>query len=176
MSNISEVHSAGVRAAVGDRCMSKVTLAINAGAAATVKTTGAATYIIGGVFYTKAALAAQSIAATHRFDGEAVSAADPAYVQPAGTTVIYVVALNAAGTVAVVQGSYAGQSITYANDKSKVLVGAGGIPKLPAGYVPIGAIKVATANAATFTPGTTALDAADVTATYFDLAILPASL
>lgn len=176
MSRLSEIQAAAVRDALGNRCNTKATLAINVGGAATVKTTGTTTYTIGGVLYSKAALSAQSIAVTHRFDGSAVSTADAAYVQPAETTVVYVVALKADGTVAVVQGSYAGQSITFAADKSKVLTGTGGIPALPSGYVAIGAIKVATAAATTFTPGTTALDAAGVTATYYDLALLPVSL
>ena len=97
-------------------------------------------------------------------------------MQPVLTTAYYVIALDAAGTVAVVQGSYAGQAITFANDLSKVLIGTGAIPDEPAGYTAIGVIKVALAGAATFTPGTTALDAANVTATYFDVAILPATL
>ncbi|WOB06471.1 hypothetical protein [Piscinibacter gummiphilus] len=172
---ISEIASAALKAMFNNRTCTKATLAINAGGAATVRTTGATIYLIDGVYYTKAALAAQSIAVTHRFNGDAVTTADPAYVQPQNSTVIYVLALNAAGTVAVVQGSYAGQAITFSTDLSKVFTGAGGVPNLPAGYVPFGAIKVVT-GATTFTPGTTLLDAANVTATYFDLAHLPESL
>lgn len=89
---------------------------------------------------------------------------------------VYVLALNSAGTLAVVQGSYAGQSITYKADKSKVLTGNGGVPALPAGYCPIGAIKVKTAAATTFTPGTTPLDAAGLTVNFIDLSQLPLTL
>jgi len=113
---------------------------------------------------------------THRFDGKPVTVADPAYVQPINTTVIYVLALNAAGTVAVVQGTYAGQQITYGSDLSKIVTAGGGVPNLPAGYTAIGAIKVVTNGVATFTAGTTALDAAGLTVTYSDLALLPVSL
>lgn len=176
MSDLSKLTARDLLNAIGTRCMTKITLAINAAGAATVKSTGAINYTIGGVFYTVAALAAKAMTITHRADGSAVTTADPAYVQPAETTVVYVLAVNSAGTVAVVQGSYAGQSITYKVDKSKVLTGTGGLPALPAGYCPIGAVKVKTAAATTFTPATTALDAAGLTVTFTDLSQLPLTL
>ena len=176
MSDLSKISIQDVINALGGMCLTKGVLAINAASAATVKTTNALTYGVGGVLYTKAALAAQSIAPTHRFDGKPVTVADPAYVQPINSTVVYVVALNAAGTVAVVQGTYAGQQVTYGSDLSKIVTAGGGLPTLPAGYTPIGAIKVATNGSTTFTPGTTLLDAAGLTVTYSDLALLPVSL
>lgn len=176
MSRISTLASDSLRKVLGNRCHTKATLAINAGGAATIKTTGATIYSIGGVLYTKAALSAQSLAVTHRLDGTPVTTAEPAYVQPAGTTVIYVVALNAAGTVAVVQGSYKGQAVTFKPDLTKIWTGNGDIPEEPSGYTAIGAVKVTTAPATTFTPGTTVLDAAGITATYFDVSVLPETL
>lgn len=176
MSSIGNDSSAVDRKIHGNYCATKATLAINAGGAATVKTTGTTSYCIDGVFYNKSALSAQSIAPTHNCFGETVGGNQPAaYVQPANTTVFYVVSLNAAGTVAISQGSYVGQQIAYPYDLSKVLTGAGGLPVEPEGYTAIGVIKVATGNV-TFTPGTTALDAANVTATYYDVSRLPASL
>lgn len=176
MSRISSLASASLRRVLGNRCHTKATLAINAGGAATIKTTGATIFSIGGVLYSKAALSAQSFAVTHRFDGTPVTAAEPAFVQPALTSVVYVVALNSAGTVAIVQGSYLGQSITFKPDLSKIMTGDGDIPEEPAGYTAIGLVKIDTAAATTFTPGTTLLDAAGITATYFDVAVLPDSL
>ena len=44
---------------------------------------------------------------------------------------------------------------------------------MPEGYTPIGIIKIAPTVAATFDPGTTALDAANVNATYFNVSTLP---
>ncbi len=85
-------------------------------------------------------------------------------------------ALKKDGTVAVVQGSYSGQSVTFMPDLSKIMTGNGDIPDEPNGYTAIGAIKVATAAATTFTPGTTLLDAVGITATYFDVSVLPESL
>lgn len=176
MSSLKNIASAALRNLIGGLCLTKSTLAINLGGAATVKTTSAITYLVGGLIYTKAALAAQSIAVTHDEDGIAVANGLAAYVQPINTTVIYVIALNAAGTVAVVQGSYAGQVQSYPDDLSRVNTGAGGVPSEPEGYTAIGAIKVVTNGVATFTPGTTALDAAGLTVTYHDVGILPATL
>ena len=102
MSDLSKLSARDLLNAIGTRCMTKITLAINAGGAATVKSTGAIVYTIGGVLYTIAALAAKAITVTHRADGSAVTTADPSYVQPAETTVTYVLAVDAAGSVAVV--------------------------------------------------------------------------
>ncbi len=176
MSNMSLTSDASLRKLLGNVCMTKATLAINAGGAATVRTTGTTSYLVGGLFYSKAALAAQSLAITHDEKGRPVAEGLAAYVQPINTTVIYVIALNAAGTVAVVQGSYAGQVQNYPRDLSRVETGVGGVPQVPEGYTPIGAIKVVTNGVATFTPGTTALDAAGLTVTYHDAAILPLAL
>jgi hypothetical protein len=176
MSALKDIQNGELRKALGNFCLSKITLAINAAAAATVKSTGAINYAIDGVQYTKAALAAQSIAITHDCFGNAVGGNNLSeYTQPAGVTAYYLVCLNAAGTVAVVQGNYNGQALAFPNDLSKVLTGDGSIPKEPDGYVAVGMFKVATANAATFDPATTALDAADVTVTYYDLARIPAT-
>ncbi|MEO8296344.1 MAG: hypothetical protein ABI574_00910 [Burkholderiales bacterium] len=176
MSRLTAAAGAALRALIGNFCFTKITLAINAASAATVKSTGAIVYTIGGLFFTKSALAAQSIAVTHRLFGEPVTVADPAFVQPSGTTVFYVLSLNAAGTVAVSQGSYAGQAVTYAGDLSRIVTGDGDLPEEPAGYTAIGVLKVATTGGATFTPGTTALDAANVAVTYYDVATLPETL
>lgn len=170
MSRTSDLLQAAVRELIANRCYVKATLAINAGSAATVKNTGAIIYSVDGIMYTKAALSAQSIAVTHNYTGTTGGA----YVQPANTTVIYVLALDASGNVAVVQGTYAGQDLSQ-RSMGATAKGTGAIPDAPAGYTPVGAIKVAT-GAVTFTAGTTALDAASVTATYFDLAVLPSSL
>lgn len=175
MSTLNESGHAGNRRLIGNQCLSKITLAINAGSAATIKNTGAIVYAIGGVLYTKTALSAQSFAVTHGPFGAAVAAGPAAYVQPANTTVFYVVSLDASGNVAVSQGSYLGQTITFANDLSKVWTGNGAIPVEPDNFTAIGVVKIVT-GATTFTPGTTALDAANVTATYYDVMVLPPSL
>lgn len=176
MTTLAKINDVGLRRAIGDRCYSKATLAINLAGAATIKSAGATTYTVDGIFYSKAALAAQSIAVTHNLFGFAVSGAGAsgpaAYVQPANSTVIYVIALKADGTVGVVQGGYNGQSVTLPG--GVVMVSKGEVPEVPVGYTPIGTLKVVT-GATTFTPGTTLLDAANVTVTYTDVSLLPAT-
>lgn len=176
MSSLFNILSADVRKVLANRCLTKATLAIDTGGAATIRTTGATIYSVNGVLYSKAALSAQSMAVTHDCFGNLVAVGVAAYVQPTNTTVFYVISVNAAGTVAVSQGCYAGQTLTFANDLSKIYTGIGDIPTEPAGYTAIGVIKVAPTAAVTFTPGTTALDVANLNATYFDIDVLPVSL
>jgi hypothetical protein len=176
MSSVSQIISADVRKALLNRCQSKSTLAINAGGAATVKTTGPTIYTVDGVQYSKASLAAQSLVPTHDAYGNPVATGIAAYVQPVGTTVFYVVSLDKTGAVAISQGSYAGQAQVFPNDLGRINIGNGLTPVEPAGYTAIGVVKVAPTVAATFTPGTTLLDAANVNATFYDVAILPPTI
>jgi len=76
------------------------------------------------------------------------------YVQPASTTVYYVIGAIAAGTVKVVQGTYDNQDITLAS--GYVGKGKSVIPDAPDGFVPVAVIKVASGSS-TFTVGTTSL-------------------
>lgn len=172
MSKISDLTGQALRDLIGNMSYSKAVLAINAASAATVKTTGALAFSINGVQLTKAALAAQSIAITHTDDGRV---AGNSYVQPALTTVYYTLGVNAAGTISVTQGTYAGQ-LLISGQAGSSYAGDGSVPNAPAGYVPFGVMKVATGAATTFTPATTLLDAALVTVTYFDVAVMPAGL
>lgn len=175
MSNLATITNADLREALGSMVFNKAVLAINAASAATVKTTNAYTYSVDGVMLSKAALAAQAITPTHDCMGNPVASGVAAYVQPANTTVYYVLSLDASGNVYVSQGSYAGQVQAFPNDLSRTNLGAGGIPVEPKNVnaTAVGLLKVAT-GAVTFTPGTTALDAANVTATYYDINMLPA--
>lgn len=171
--------NAGQRELIGTANFTKGGLAINAASAATVKTTATVTYSIGGVLYSKAALSAQSIAVTHGANGLPVAAANgnPAYVQPINSTVIYLVGLDAAGNVSLTQGAYAGQVMSFNGNLAKRVTDVdGGVPTPPANVAVIGAFKVVTNGSATFTPGSTALDAAGVSVTYYDLQVLPAAL
>ena len=161
---------------MGNMSLAKPVLAINAAGAATVKTTNALVFTVDGIQYTKAALAAQSLAPTHDSRGN-----PGVYVQPENTTVYYTLAVNKAGAIAVVQGSFAGQrygidptvGVGSGANMGTSYIGDGSVPDAPDGYTPFGLIKVVTGNVK-FTPGTTLLDAANVTATYFDIGVLPA--
>lgn len=176
MSRLSDVNNA-VRTLLGNVTLAKAVLAINAGGAATVKTTSAIPYTVDGIHYSKALLAAQSIAVTHDWRRQPGGA----YVQPAGTTVYYTLGLDKTGAVCVVQGSYAGQKwgtdptlgLGNGSNMGTSYQGTGDLPDVPDGFTAFGIMKVTTSGAATFTPGTTALDAANVAVSYFDVCLLP---
>ena len=112
-------------------------------------------FAIAGIQYYKANAASTAITA--------------AATQPLLTKCIYLVCLDASGTLSTVKGKE-----ILASD---LLNGARVIdwPDVPAGKCAIGAFKISLANAATFTAGTTALNATDVTATYYDFLNVPTS-
>jgi len=78
-------------------------------------------------------------------------------VQPVGTTRYYLLGLTAAGASSVTTGT------------------ATALPDCPAGVCPVGYVKIVTDATHTFTPATTLLDAAGVTATYVDLSCAPSA-
>jgi hypothetical protein len=147
----------------GYRNMTAAVLAINAASAATFKTTNAYVYLSDGLFKAKTALAAQAFTAGHA-------------VQAIGQTMYYAVGLDSAGAVTTYQGapaSAAAISAALANGQSATSV-PGSVPDVPNGITAVGLIKVVTTSAA-FTPGTTALDAAGITVTFYDIALLPSA-
>ena len=182
MSRLDDLNHAAIRA-LGSRSLNSAALAINAAGAATFKTTATINYAIDGVFYSKAAFSAQAFPAT-------------TYTVKQGYSTMFLVYVDASGSVGVAQGVPFAQETDPADGVTKnrayrVLpsnlpggastIEKGGylrlqnsplIPDLPDGCAPVGVIKVVT-GAATFTPATTALDAANVTATYFDVSTLP---
>ena len=177
---LSQMPAAALRL-LGYAVLSKVTLAINAAAAATIKT-AAFTYIIDGIQKTQAALAAQVLTPI---------AGSAFYVQPENTTVYYTFAIDSAGAIVTIQGGYDGQQINSGGiisvgqsvvpdvpDLSATFAGAptfNGVQTLATTYVPFGILKVATKPGQTFKPGTDALDAAaKATYTWFDVSYLPA--
>jgi len=124
--------------------------------AGTIKITDAIVYTIGGLSYAKAAT-----------DNIAMTAA---VAQAALTSCVYLVTINAAGTVATVKSN-----VVLTAD----LVAGDAIIEWPTpadGYAVIGAILVQTAAATTFTAGTTDLGASGITDKYVSLATLPGSL
>lgn len=159
---------------IGNINMTRGVLAINGAAAATVKTSNAIVYAVNGIFYNKTALAAQALTALSSSDlANYVQPSGLAgfYTQPANTTAYLVLLLDAAGNVRVVQGTYDNQPLLGVAGYG--IMGKSIVPDTPDGYVPIGMIKVVT-GATTFLPGTDALDKANVTFTFYDLALGPA--
>lgn len=86
------------------------------------------------------------------------------YVQPANTTVYYLIGVIAAGTWLVIQGTHDGQILAqgYARGRSV-------IPDVPLGFTPVSVLKVVTAGSA-FTPATTALTGLG---TFINIGVLP---
>jgi hypothetical protein len=108
----------------------------------TIKITNDIDYAIDGVLYKKAA--ADNIAMT------------AAAQQAISTYCMYLVTLDAAGTLTITKGT------SVATDTAV-------LPALPASNGAIGAFKIATDGSTTFTSGTTDLGAAGITETYYDL-------
>jgi hypothetical protein len=172
MATLDEVMQSPIRQALANRVLTRPILAINGAGAATVATTAAIVFTIDGQIFNRAALSAQALAVNAALQ-QKLTFSSGFYVQPANTTVYYTLVLNAAGTVSCLQGTFSGQTFQGAS----VPVGRGEIPDPDdLAFVPIGGLKVVT-GAVTFTPGTTALDAANVTVTYRDYAgVCPATL
>lgn len=110
--------------------------------AATIKTVNTVNYSIGGQLYTKAATDNIAITATAQ--------------QAISTFCLYLVSIDAGGTVTVTKGTELGTDTAV-------------LPALPASSAPIGAFKIATDGATTYTGGTTDNGAAGITDTYYDL-------
>lgn len=113
--------------------------------AATIKTTDACSYVIDGVIYEKAATDNIAITATTE--------------QAVSTYRLYLVSIDAAGTVTVTAGT------AVATDTAT-------LPALPASSAPLGYFKIATDGSTTYTGGTTDNGAAGITDTYVDLAFM----
>ena len=171
MTRLQDFTSAPGRDLLGNIALSKAALAIGTAKTA-INTTATLVYAVGGVLSSKAAMTSQALTLYSR-DGKQ---AGNTYVQPANTTVFYTIAINAAGTtVAAVQGTYAGQILVDPTQNGVSTGGDGLVPNAPAGFTPFGVIKVVT-GATTFTIGTDNFDKANVTSTFYDVAVLPATL
>lgn len=142
----------------GTFCMSKAGLAIGDGAKtgiALASVVGTGTdFCIDGILYNKA-----DSATNVPFTADVI--------QPVLTKCLYLVSINSAGTIATTKG----KAVLTADLVAGVAVLKW--PDLPANSAPLGGVKIACALAATFTAGTTALDATNVTATYYDLFNVP---
>lgn len=158
--SVRDSHMAYEQLLAGNINTTKAGLAINAASAASIKTAAALSYTIGGIFYAKAALAAQALVSPP----EALAYG----VQPINSTAYYLVSVDNAGNVYTTQGHWAGRLIPQT-----IAVGDGNIPEAPASRTPVGYIKVVTNGATTFTPGVTALDAAGLTVTFADIMVNP---
>lgn len=142
----------------GNFCFSKAGLAIGDGAKtgiALASTVGTGTdFCIDGIMYNKA-------------DSATNVPLTAAAVQPVLTKCLYLICINSSGTISSVKGDAVLTADLVAG--TKVLKW----PEPTANTAVIGAVKITLASTATFTAGTTALDASNVTATYYDLHSVP---
>jgi hypothetical protein len=164
MATLKDTFSGNTRKLEGYRNMTAAALAINAASAATFKTTSAYAYLVDGIFKSKTALAAQAFTAGHA-------------VQPVSTTLYYTVGLDSAGAVTTYQGTAPSANQIAAAIQSGLAASSvlSNIADVPDGITAVGLIKVVTSSAVTFTPGTTAFDAAGITTTFYDIAVLPST-
>jgi len=123
--------------------------------AATIKTTVATNYCIDGFMYTKAIT-----------DNIAMTACAQ---QAANTTCLYLISINAAGTVKITKGTEVLTADLSAGDAYLKL------PEPSSGYIPIANMRIVL-GATTFTSGTTDLGAANVTETFQSMATMPADV
>lgn len=140
----------------GTFCLSKAGLGIGgtASGVSIASPNGAGVdYCIGGILYSKLDAATVAITA--------------ATTQALLTKCLYLVCLDSAGALTTIKGTDV--LVSDLTNGSRVLTW----PDVPAGKCAIGAVKITLANAATFTAGTTLLNATDVTATYYDLFAVP---
>jgi hypothetical protein len=140
----------------------------------TVKSTATVTYTIDGRFYSKSAT--DNIAIS--YSGPSVYQAAAGGVQSVngsftggvnGSTRIYLICLDTAGAVSIVPGPIVNSADLAAGRASLQF------PDDPIGVCPTAALRIALTAGTTFTPGSTDLSASGVTATFYNLADVPAN-
>lgn len=170
MPKLSDVSNKALREILGTYSAGAVAVpAINAGSAATFKTTqspaASLSVVINGQPKLLADASAKALATLAALQNP-ITGQDGYYVQPVSTTVYYLIVVNYALTWYTIQGTYSGQVISRPYGLNGL--GDGSMPDIAVAetYAPVGAIKIVTDSTHTFTPATTALDAAGITATY----------
>ena len=139
----------------GNLCLGKAGLVIAGTTKTDIKTANAIDYAINGLLYSKAAT-----------DNIPVTAAD---AQAVSTSCLYLVCIDADGTVSTVKGV---EELTADVTSGKAALTW---PQPPSNdVVVIGAVRVDTSDSVPFIAGTTALDATGITDTYYDLFAIPA--
>lgn len=155
------------------------TWALNSGALAegtnanTIQIAAAISYVIDGRFYSKSIT-----------DNIAISYSGPSVYQAptgvgsvnggftggvGGATRLYLISLDTAGNVSILPGKIVNSADLAAGRVSL------DFPDAPNGVCPIGALRVAVTANTTFTPGSVDLSASGVTASFINLATVPAN-
>jgi hypothetical protein len=128
-------------------CLTSAGLAIGSTGNKEKVANGACSYAINGIIYTLSANA----------NGTALAGG----AQATGTYCKYLVSVNASGTVTIT----AGVSASTAAEAE--------LPALPSANCPLGYVQIYNNSGSNFIPGTTALDASGITATYVNLMVMP---
>lgn len=161
MPSYADIDHASLRHVIANHAYSKGVLAIDA-ATQDIQTSAAVDYSINGVMYQLAIQAAIDVSAAAVMDETGTATTMTA--QADLTDRIYLLVLNASATIKVIQGAAVPTGETCY------------CPTVPENYCAFGAVKVKNATGSAFTFGTTGLDTAGITDTYYDLAMAPASL
>ena len=140
----------------------------------TIKSTATVTFVIDGQFYSKGAT--DNIAIS--YSGATVYQAAAGGIQAVnggftggvnGSTRLYLICLNTSGDVSIVPGQIV--------DSAELAAGRVALmfPDAPKGVCPTAALRIALTAGTAFTPGSTDLSASGVTATFYNLADVPAN-
>lgn len=141
---LRDVYSQNLRSLLSNVCLAKAGLAIGTGVNTKIKMANTVTYAIDGIIYS---------ATTAEVAHSTVT------VQSTYTDRVYLVCINAAGTLSIIAGTEAA-------------VGSALCPMPTTGLCAIGALLITTTTTA-FTPGTS-VAGTNNTATYYDLMRVPA--
>lgn len=156
---LSDYRTAEGRSIAGNRCYGYAGLADH-GSHVDVLTANAVSYSINGVMYTLAAQTAIDLSAAGYITEDGVATTLAALAD--GYTAVYLLVVNAAGTIKVIQ--------------SDAVANGGDIycPRMPESlYAPIGYFKVVNTSGSAYTVGTTDKSGTGVTDTYASLATIP---
>ena len=153
---LADIQDATLRALLANCNYSNAGLAIGT-TKSKVKTANAIDYTIDGIFYSKAAT-------------DDLFVHTDVTVQAVGTTKLYALCLDASGNASIIAGP-----VTQTVDGITYTLKAGQLPPIPATKCLVGVLKIVTDATHTFTPATTLNDAAGITATYINVARVPAA-
>lgn len=157
-----------------------MTVALSSGAwaegtnANTIKSTATVTFTIDGQFYSKSAT--DNIAIS--YSGATVYQAAAGGIQAVnggftggvnGSTRLYLICLDTSGAVSILPGAIV--------DSAELAAGRVALqfPDAPKGVCPTAALRIALTAGTAFTPGSVDLSASGVTATFYNLADVPAN-
>jgi hypothetical protein len=178
MPTLSDISQRALRELIGNRAVSRTLVNLQNGTATfdgVTEPDAIMRYDINGVQCTTADVTNKALATLAALQNP-VTGYDGYIAQPVSTTVYYLAVVNAAGTMYVIQGTYAGQILGPGLPKGPR--GTGGIPDIavPATYAPFAIFKVVNGVTAAFTPATTFWDATNVTSSAVPVSVLPAGV